>query len=216
MYERMMYQIVERSGRNVKHCSQVLLIMANSYRPLRLSELAVLAEIPRLVSIGSIIRLCGMFSLRANNQFVYFIHQSAKEYLVTAMSPKLSSEILPNGTKEGDKFIVTRSLNAMSDRLRRDIYNLKRPDIHLEEINPPPIDPLVSIRYCCVYWIDHLLQMISKIVSEKAHDAFDIINAVETFWEKSSIYWIEALILKNDLAAGMSAIAKMLDFLKVC
>jgi hypothetical protein len=58
--------------------------------------------------------------------------------------------------------------------------------------------------------------MISKIVSEKAHDAFDIINAVETFWEKSSIYWIEALILKNDLAAGMSAIAKMLDFLKVC
>jgi hypothetical protein len=210
MYERMMYQIVEQNQHKVKHCKQVLLIMASCYRPLRLAELALLAEIPNLGSPVKIIQLCGIFTMEQNHGVVNFVHQSAKDYLVDYMSPKLSSQIFPSGKEEGHRLIFSNSLNAMSKGLKRNIYNLKRADIHLEEIETPRIDPLASLKYSCVYWTDHLCQMINKI-----DGALDELDGVERFWEQKSIYWLEALILMKHLAAGMSAITSVLDILEV-
>jgi hypothetical protein len=126
------------------------------------------------------------------------------------MSPKLSSQIFPSGKEEGHRLIFSNSLNAMSKGLKRNIYNLKRADIHLEEIETPRIDPLASLKYSCVYWTDHLCQMINKI-----DGALDELDGVERFWEQKSIYWLEALILMKHLAAGMSAITSVLDILEV-
>lgn len=215
MYERMMCQIIEQNPKKSNHCKQVLLIMASCYRPLRLSELAKLADIPKLASPRNIIRICGMFSLGGDHEVVSFVHQSAKDYLVGTMAPKLSSEIFPHGKEQGHQLVVSRSLIAMSSGLKRDLYDLKRPDVHLEEIKPPTIDPLASLRYSCKYWTDHLCQMVSEMVADQTELALGVLSEVEDFWNKSFLYWLEALILMNDLPGGISAMIKLLRLFEV-
>jgi hypothetical protein len=210
MYERMMCRIMEQNQKKSNHCKQALMIMASCYRPLRLSELAKLADIPRLAPPRNIIRICGMFSL-GDHEVVSFIHQSAKDYLVGTMGQNLSSEIFPHGKEQGHQLVVSRSLIAMSNGLKRDLYDLKRPDIHLEEIKTPTIDPLASLRYSCIYWTDHLCQM----VADQTDLALGVLREVEDFWNKSFLYWLEALILMNDLPGGMSAMIKLLHLLEV-
>lgn len=67
--------------------------------------------------LREIIGLCSSF-LTIREDTVYFVHQSAKDFLFR----NVVHEIFPSGTEEVHYNIFCRSLQVMSRTLRRDMY----------------------------------------------------------------------------------------------
>jgi hypothetical protein len=61
---------------------------------------------------------------------IYFVYQSAKDYLLA----KVSSKIFPTGQGEAYRKIFLRSLKVLSEILRRDIYSLCAPGYPIEQV----------------------------------------------------------------------------------
>ncbi|KAJ4286511.1 hypothetical protein N0V90_013211 [Kalmusia sp. IMI 367209] len=98
LYERMMEQISDSDDADV--CKAILAIAAILYRPVTIEELVTLTEQLQDVAndakaIREIIGHCGSFlTLRENT--VYFVHQSAKDFLLD----KGFNDIFPSGKEE--------------------------------------------------------------------------------------------------------------------
>ncbi|RYO83308.1 hypothetical protein DL764_009469 [Monosporascus ibericus] len=85
LYDRMMNQIQQLNRKNPEFCLLVLSTVTLAYRPLRLAELGVLSGLPEEITnitknVGEIVALCGSF-LTIQDNYVYLIHQSVKDYL---------------------------------------------------------------------------------------------------------------------------------------
>jgi hypothetical protein len=130
---------------------RVLLTVVNTYRPLHLSELATLAELSDLAFHQDIVRHCGLLTIKEDDNVVYFVHQSAKDYLIQDPNSNVISKIFPSGYAEGHHTIVSRSLKSITQNLRSDIYNLLHPGCSIDKVEHPDLDPLAPIRYACVY-----------------------------------------------------------------
>jgi hypothetical protein len=139
--------------------------------------------------------LCGSF-LTVQEETVYFIHQSAKDYFSTGKGAK----IFPSGQAEEHCKIVCRSLQVMSDTLKRDIYGLQMPGALLDELNSVNQDPLSHIRYTCCYWVGHL-----RGASYLSHDQIDLCDSgkVHIFFQKHFLHWLEALSLIGNISDGL-------------
>jgi hypothetical protein len=135
-------------------CKQILATVSVVYSPVTLKELISLVESLEEFDqdeLKEIIGSCGSF-LSLRKGVIYFVHQSAKEYLLD----KASNQIVPSGTTDQHHTIFSRSLLVMSRSLRRDMYNLNHPGISIDDVRQPDPNPLASARYSCFYWVDHL------------------------------------------------------------
>jgi len=150
----MVEQICNSDNANI--CKRILASIAIVYQPITLKELTSLVEILKdmsddLESLGEIIGLCGSF-LTIQEGTIYFVHQSAKDYLLT----KAFDEIFPSRRGEAHYVIFLRSLQVISRTLQRDIYNLRALGYPIERVKQPDPDLLAVLRYSCIYWVDHL------------------------------------------------------------
>ena len=85
----------------------------------------------------------------------YFVHQSAKDFLLN----NAAQEIFSAGREVVHHTIFARSLQIMSSTLKRDIYGLKALGTSIKDVTTPTPDPLAALRYSCVHWIDHLCDL---------------------------------------------------------
>jgi hypothetical protein len=206
LYERMM-QLIEDQGDDIgRLCKQVLRTVAVAYRPLMLDELAPMAELHEesTEDIGELVNLCSSY-LILREKTIRFLHQSAKDYL------DRHKEIFPDGRAEGHRTMLSRSLESMPQSLRRDIYNLHHPGFSIDEVKTPDLDPLASIRYACVYWVDHLadyLQKSSRDIS-KYYDFLSDEGNVKKFLLVHLLHWLEALSLIGKTSEGILAIISL-------
>jgi len=97
VYEQMMCQIIKRNDGDSKLCKRLLVIEVNTYRPLQLPELVRLAALPKLASHRNIVRICDLLTIGGDDNVVYFVHQSAKDYLTKHAKSYILSEIFPGG-----------------------------------------------------------------------------------------------------------------------
>jgi hypothetical protein len=211
MYDQMMSQIIKRNDDYSQYCKRVLLTVVNTYRPLRLSELVTLAALPRLAPHRNIVRLCGLISIREDDKVVYFVHQSAKDYLIKHEKSEILSEIFPMGRVAGHSTIVSRSIEAMKKTLQRDVYHLRHPGFPIAKVTTPRLDPLAPIRYACVYWVDHLCEV------KSCHNKIGLYDngTIDIFLRKHFLHWLEALSLLKGISDGVLAIAKLIGLLTV-
>jgi hypothetical protein len=155
LYDRMIKQIQQLDYDYPQLCLLTLATAALAYRPLHMLEIRLLAgleeEIPDLEDLERIINMCGSF-LTIRDNYVYFIHQSAKDYLTV----NASGIIFPAGRGRIHYDMFSWSLDALSKTLRRDMYNLQDPGSMVKNVPDPDPDPLGPIRYSCVFWVDHL------------------------------------------------------------
>lgn len=126
-------------------CIQILAIISLAYRSITLSELVPLFKTSQevdddLKTLEEIVNLYSSF-LTLQDQTIYLIHQSAKDYL----SRKEPGAIFPSSIQTMHQSILQRSLDAMAQALQRDIYNLQHPGTSIEKIEPPHPDPLAPI-----------------------------------------------------------------------
>ncbi|KAA8635993.1 hypothetical protein SMACR_09911 [Sordaria macrospora] len=199
---------------------RILAVAAIVRRPVNLQELTTLVAVPDVIcgdleSLEEIIGLCGSF-LTLREQTIYFVHQSAKDFLLGNASDKAGNQasqeafkwIFPAGKEDVNYTIFLRSLDAMSKILRRNIHGLRAPGFPSDKVQVPDPDPLATVRYSCAYWVDHLCDLISDTNTNR-NDLLQDNGVVYTFLKTKYLYWLEALSLLQAMPAGVVAIRKL-------
>ncbi|KAL7932037.1 hypothetical protein V8C35DRAFT_308322 [Trichoderma chlorosporum] len=212
LYERMISRVCDPSISDMGR--RVLAIAAAANRPLTKEELTLLInnnddpkEIIRPFENGQedIIYHCGSF-LTMRNGTIYFVHQSAKDFLIK----KESQRVFPNGIEYIHREIFETSISSMRNTLRKDMYGLSDPAFSIENLSQLVLndDPLIPIRYGCVYWIDHFEQSISK---DRAYTYDDSSNQelIHAFLRDKYIYWLEALSLLKNIFHGIAGMQRL-------
>ncbi|KZL73005.1 beta transducin-like protein HET-E2c [Colletotrichum tofieldiae] len=182
LYDRMMAYIFQSDDAVL--CRQILAATSVVYRPVSLKEL--IALIPSLEkyeddldTIEEIVSACGSFlTLRAG--VINFVHKSAKDFLLERASEK----ILPFGIVQEHESIFDLGLSV-------------------DQISPPPRDPLAPARYSCIYWVDHF-HAAKLSVRNNLNDETDA-EVIYEFLYKKFIYWLEALAIMRSLSEGVMA-----------
>lgn len=211
-YKRMLDQISESDIADI--CQQVLASTAVLYRPVTIPELIALVQpledlVDDLGSVREIIGLCGSF-LTLRDDTVYFIHQSAKDFLFA----KALEQIFPHGTEAAHQSILSSSLAILSRTLGRDIYGLEKPGIHIDDVETPDLDPLSTSRYACIYWIDHLYNSKPGSPTTSVND-LQVLGMVDGFLREKYLYWLEGLSLCKSLGKGVLSMTKLLSLVQV-
>jgi hypothetical protein len=210
LYERMMQQI--SMSDDAELCKQVLALEALVYQPITLEELVAFVEPLKNIAdedLREIISLCGSF-LTLREDTVYFVHQSAKDFLLE----KACGDIFPSGAEAVHRIIFTRSLAILASTLHRDMYGLKAPGLPIENVTRPDSDPLAASRYPCIYWIDHLHD--SKPTFSANNDCtLQVRGVVDKFLRTKYLYWLEGLSLCRSLGRGVVSIAKLWSLVQV-
>jgi hypothetical protein len=166
VYNYIMIKIEHENKYDQPRYKNVLVAISLAYRPLSLSELAVLADLgPETPK--RIIEKCGLF-LTTKENTIYLIHQLARDYLKENFESKLrEGEVV-----QGHADICKRSIRAMS-KLTKNIYALLEYGFKPKDLRPPVHDPLVLIRYSCLFWVDHLCDTNSQSLDFKKKLADD-------------------------------------------
>ncbi|KAI3393595.1 hypothetical protein diail_3899 [Diaporthe ilicicola] len=199
LYQNMFQEITALEDEDREYCFSVLGSVMVASVPLALAELKTLADLPPNVSVRTIANKCGSF-LTIQNEKVYFVHQSAQEYLEGA------KECFKLRLGDLNEKMLKRSLEGLKSTLRRDIYGLKSLGTLKTDITKPSTDPLGSVRYCCLHWADHLSE-----VSEKSQLPA---NLILDFLRTAFLNWIEALALLGDFATAISSNLKLRKYSK--
>jgi hypothetical protein len=211
LYERMMQQISKTDDAGL--CKQVLAVVALVYRPITLEELVTLVEPLESVADDSelqeIIGLCGSF-LTLREQTVYFVHQSAKDFLLA----KAAQDVFPAGQEAVHRAIFARSLQIMSTTLRRDMYGLKAIGTPIDDVEMPEPDPLAALRYSCVHWVDHLCDSTSPSYTEETFGPL-VKDSIISFVRHKCLYWLEALGLCKAVPKGVASMTRLEAVIKV-
>jgi len=212
LYGRMMKQICESEDSEL--CRRILACIATVYEPITLTELTSLVEMLQessddVESLQEIIGLCGSF-LTIREDIIYFVHHSAKDYLIT----KTFATIFASGREETHYEIFSRSLHVMSRTLRRDIYDLRAPGYLIEQVKPPDPDPLAASRYSCIYWVDHVCDWNLDGHADQRVDLQDG-GIVDVFVREKFLYWLEALSLCRSVPKGVLGMAKLEALIQV-
>ncbi|KAK0627618.1 hypothetical protein B0T14DRAFT_139926 [Immersiella caudata] len=213
LYAQMMEQI--RYSEDADLCQQILAVTTVVRRPISLGELTTLTDMSDditddLESLEELVKVCGSF-LTLREQIIYFVHQSAKDFLLGKATHQASQKafgwVFPQGVEDVHHSIFSRSFNKMSPVLTRDMYGLKEPGFPIDEVQTPSPDPLATVRYLCVFWVDHLRDSIS----EKDLPQRNTLDAIQTFLEKKYLYWLEALSLLRAMSESVIAISQLND-----
>ncbi|EEU39226.1 uncharacterized protein NECHADRAFT_70532 [Fusarium vanettenii 77-13-4] len=187
---------------------RILATMFLAYRPLRLQELALLADLrgnfAKHDTLVRLVRRCGSFlSIQQGTETVHFVHQSAKDFLRD--NKDVLDGMFPSGMGDGHHQLFSRSVKVMDAKLRQNIYGLRNPGVLTSEIEIPVPDPLAAMRYSCVRWLDHFCELVSL----KQIEDQDGGKEVATFLQRKYLYWLEALGLCGSLTEGILSIRKL-------
>lgn len=209
LYRRMMEQI--RNSEGAELYKAILAVMSTVYRPITLDELKSYIDVPDITddydALSEIIAFCGSFlSLRKNT--VVFIHQSAKDFLLT----REITNIMPTGIEGEHHALFLRSLRVMSNTLRRDIFGIQNPGLPITEVKTPSPYPLIAIEYACVHWVNHLQDCNS---TEDLHGDLVDQGSVDSFLQRKYLYWLEALTLLGSTSEGITAMQELEALLRV-
>ena len=189
-------------------CLQVLSIQALAYRPLTIAELFSIADLDDDIiesSLHKVVGLCGSF-LMVKTGTIYFVHQSAKDYLIKSIPESLFPQGLPDA---GHRTMAIQLIQALEKTLRENMYQLPSPGSRIDNIIVPSPHPLDGIRYACVYWADHLVD--AGLVKKQD---FEHVDLVRQFLEKYLLHWFEALSLLKSLGLGIKVLENMLSLLQ--
>ncbi|KAJ5875197.1 uncharacterized protein N7473_012544 [Penicillium subrubescens] len=208
LYGRMIDQV--RTSEDAEICKRILAVMLIAYRPITLDELTALVEIPDDLSdddeaLLEIIALCGSF-LTWREDFIVFIHQSAKEFLLE----KARIEVFPEGQEAQHLAIFSRSLQTMFKTLQHNILDLKL-GVSTDGFTHLRSNPLTAVKYSCVYWVDHLLE---GWCGEDEYHSLDDGGCVYRFLQQKYLHWLESLGILGSVLEGITAMLKLEDLLQ--
>lgn len=198
LYNRMLDQTWRSNDKD--WCRRILAVVSTVYRPVTLFELMSLADLGDACNktgiLEEIIGECGSI-LIVKDGTVYFVHQSAKEFLLQ----HAAEQTMPSGIQHEHDLLFWRSLKVMSNTCRRNIYSLEEPGASLDDIDTPAPDPLGPARYACVYWVEHIGDG-RRTEGQQYRQAYE-------FLKEHFLHWIEALSLLRSTSSGITSLFEL-------
>lgn len=159
----------------------------------------------RYFHLSYIVESCGSL-LTSRNGVIYFVHQSAKDYL----NDKEAKTIFPSSPTEAHHDIFLRSLVTMC-KLRQDIYDLRHPAFSIGDLKVPVSDPLASVRYSCTHWVNHLCDAKNRGSGGQVIDYGEVFQ----FLRHHFLCWVEALSLTQQAPRSINSIQRLQALLQV-
>ena len=211
-YDLMMNRAQQSEEGEWEYCQLVLSTATLAYRPLHLAELAIISGLPVDIfkahtnRIREVVDLCGSF-LTVKDSIVYLIHQSVKDYL----SGRAAATVFPSGVSQVHRSIFTQSIQALSTRLRRNMYGLPYLGVPINDIRVPKPDPLAGAHYSCIHWARHFCDACPGRNSFERED----LKRIEGFIRSSFLYWLEAVALLRNASESIVSIRRLRTFLEV-
>lgn len=223
LYHRMLKQVLDITEdvfENRKRCIDILSTMAVAFQPIQLIELSPLIGYKNkglggIQMFKKLVQKCGSF-LTIRGDTVYFIHQTAKDYLVEAGSDQL----FENGIGAVHRAVFHHSLDVLSSSgtLRRNIYDLPHPSVNVSEIVRPCPDPLQTIRYSCVHAFEHFSRSLvnnnGTSHSNETNDVHDI-KKIHKFLKQFLLNWLEAICLMREFRRNMASMHRIVELLEL-
>ncbi|CAG8381999.1 unnamed protein product [Penicillium salamii] len=211
LFQKMMEKMEQLHPRNLKRCLRVLAAAALAYRPLHLLEMRTVSGLSETISsitdLERIVNMCSSF-LSTRENHVFFVHQSAKDYLIS----NYSDVIFNNGSQEAHYEIYSHSLEVMSRNLHRDICELN-------VSGPIDVEPsrrtsaLIAVEYSCLHWFDHLCQ--GSEGSPDFEQEFTDEGKLHCFFIAHLPHLLEVLGILREIARGISIIRRLQQNVKV-
>jgi hypothetical protein len=87
------------------------------------------------------------------------------------------------------------------------MYSLKAPGFPIQNFESPNLDVLATLRYPCIYWIDHLHDWITKLVTSVSD--LNVAGIIESFLRTRYLYWLEGLSLCRSVGKGAVSMTKL-------
>ncbi|CEI68091.1 unnamed protein product [Fusarium venenatum] len=174
--------------------AQLISIALSVFRPLSIDELYSLVDDDDITAneFEDIIALCGSF-LTVQHRVVYFIHDSAKDFLLNDAS---GFEFCP---RQQHAMLFSQSLSNLTRSLHRDM-------LQLETNHPLPLQKaLGSFSYQCIYWIHHLTECEIATLNKQLVDG----SQVDNFLRNMFLFWVEGLSHLTSIGLGISSILKL-------
>ncbi|CBF82958.1 WD40 repeat domain-containing protein [Aspergillus nidulans FGSC A4] len=199
-------------GTSWESCRRVLSTVTLAQRPLRLAELCVLSGLPQETQAKDIVALCDSFLTINEKDDSVDVDLPTKDYLIN----EARDEIYPSGVTGAHLSLFSRSLEAMSSTLRRNIYSLHHPGVSVDEdmlLIPEP-DPLATIRYSCVHWISHFCDAYESDACHKHQIDPDNAKSVDNFLRSTTLYWLEVLSLIQETASALRSMWRLVLLLR--
>ncbi|KAL4725922.1 hypothetical protein ACLX1H_006596 [Fusarium chlamydosporum] len=199
LYNLMLNRISE--SREAGLLKEILALVCVVYRPIGAEEIKEL--IPSMAiykenDVKDAVGCCGSF-ITYQRKAISFVHQSAKEFLLD----EGRAEIFADGMSRQHSKIFLRSLECMKSTLRQNLYDLQSPGTLIDDVVPPDPDPLISIKYACLYWANHLLEPSLHEVSEEH------LKSTYDFLRKGLLYWLESLSLLREISVAVKTVLEI-------
>lgn len=203
LYQLMLDQIVDPDYYDSELCKSILAIITTVYRPITLEELSSYIDLDGETTVSDlpeIVRRCGSF-LVLRGSSIFLVHQSAKDFLVS----QAIQNIFPGGSAKVHYGIFSRSLQLMT-RLQRD--GLEHPGYGIWSVKEPDPDPLATVKYSCVYWVDHLEACFQLACTDSPDDLADG-GTIDSSFRKEYLHWLEAISLLKSVSKGVGSMLKL-------
>lgn len=206
-----MWKKMQSNSRDFQLCLLILSRALLAYRPLHLLEMHLVTGLQeqgrRSEDLEKILNMCSSF-FTIREDYIYFIHQSAKDYLINTAT----TVIFPKGHGKVHHSMFSQSIDAMLKTLRYNIYDLKDPG-PIETDFKTEKDTLVSVRYSCIFWIDHFCKADTE--SLESEQGLADSGRISNFLLKHFLHWLESLSLMHEIPVAIITIRKLLSRIQV-
>jgi hypothetical protein len=207
LYDRMMAQIAAQDAEttDTDYCWDILRSTTLAFRPLKLEELAIAADLPKdlcndVQAVVDLVSRCGSF-LTIRDGILSFIHLSAKDYFLVGKG----QQVFDGLPAEEQGRMADRLLDAMDSTLRRDMCSLQKPGVRIcEAASRVRGSCLPQIAYACEYWVEHL-QAGERSCSNMLADG----DKVHGFFRKHLLHWLEVMSLLQKMPEAILALQKL-------
>ncbi|KAF4947133.1 hypothetical protein FSARC_14038 [Fusarium sarcochroum] len=205
-YARMIEEIGKSHSK--KLYIRLLALASTVFRPLTSSELIAMEQLDiDEETLPIAIKECGSF-LSLEGRTVFFIHQSAKEFLLNESSDLL----FPSGLMHYHYALFRKSINLLG-ALHQDMYHLIHPGVSLDAAvrNRPRPDPLGGFIYAVVFWVDHIREVCQLATKGGIREEMLFVETIHEFLMDKFLFWLEALSLCKNLPVAGRALLFLKD-----
>ncbi|KAH7309928.1 NACHT and WD40 domain protein, partial [Stachybotrys elegans] len=135
---------------------------------------------------------------------IRLLHKSFSDFLLSPRDTGTSKHYI-NAT-ETHAMLAAQCIERMKAGLRRDICDIRKPDMFRDEIDKQVIDTHIpaDLQYACLYWVYHLQQSEGFL----GHN-------VHVFLYTHLLHWLEVLALLGKVSDGAAAIKQLLSICQV-
>jgi len=204
LYTQVLQQAIDDMGTDVEEiCSHIRTVAGAVLLVLNSLSMKALSDLLRMPNISTTLRSLHSLLLvpEGTEDPIRPFHKSFPDFLMDSSRCKDERFFVEPAVHHAE--VLLSCLNLMGERLKRNICNLDDYAVLSEvmDLSTQKKDHIgEALEYACRFWSKHLLM----VPSSSSHVG-EVQKAIEEFFTRHLLYWIEVLALTGNLGVGVYA-----------